>query len=56
MIDILINARDEEGNKLNNEQILDNLLTFIFASTDTTSSTLSICIYQLLIDKNKDIY
>ncbi|KAF6169704.1 hypothetical protein GIB67_004096 [Kingdonia uniflora] len=42
-----INVRDEEGKPLSDEEIVDNLLTLLIASNDTTSSLLSMFLRHL---------
>ncbi|MDQ3102501.1 MAG: cytochrome P450 [Actinomycetota bacterium] len=43
----LLAATDEEGNSLNDQQVLDHVLTLLFAGHDTTTSTISFLVYEL---------
>ena len=43
----LLAATDEEGNSLSDGQVLDHVLTLLFAGHDTTTSTVSFLIYEL---------
>ena len=47
MLDLLMMSRDEEGNGLTEEEIIDELNTFVFAGHDTTGSTSSFLFYLL---------
>jgi cytochrome P450 len=46
-LSILLNASDEDGNGLTDDEILAEVNTFLFAGHDTTSSALSWTLYQL---------
>jgi len=46
-LDILLNARDENGNGLRSDEIKDEVATFLFAGHDTTTSAISWCLYNL---------
>jgi cytochrome P450 len=43
----LLAATDEEGNSLTDGQVLDHVLTLLFAGHDTTTSTISFLVYEL---------
>ena len=47
MLDLLLMSRDEEGNGLTEEEIIDELNTFVFAGHDTTGSASSFVFYLL---------
>ena len=47
MLGSLLAATDEEGHSLSDGQVLDHVLTLLFAGHDTTTSTLSFMIYEL---------
>lgn len=47
MLDQLVHARDEEGQPLAEDQILDNFIGLLLAGHDTTASSLSACVYFL---------
>jgi len=46
-LDILLDARDEKGNQLNDLEIRSEVDTFLFAGHDTTSSAISWTLYHL---------
>ena len=46
-LDILLLAKDEDGNGLSSKEILDEVETFLFAGHDTTSSGISWILYNL---------
>ncbi|XP_077868872.1 cytochrome P450 4F4-like [Saccoglossus kowalevskii] len=46
-LDILLSARDEDGNGLTDKEIQDEVDTFMFEGHDTTSSGISWCMYNL---------
>lgn len=43
----LIDSTDDEGNSLTDQQILDHVLTLLFAGHDTTTSTVTFLMYEL---------
>ncbi len=47
MLGSLIASTDEEGRALSDRQVLDHVLTLLFAGHDTTTSTVSFLIYEL---------
>ncbi len=47
MLASLLAATDEEGGSLTDEQVLDHVLTLLFAGHDTTTSTTSFLAYEL---------
>ena len=46
-LDVLFNARDENGKWLEYHEIKDEVATFLFAGHDTTTSAISWCLYNL---------
>ncbi|KAF6152896.1 hypothetical protein GIB67_033467 [Kingdonia uniflora] len=52
MITSFLNVRDEEGKSLMDEEIVDNLMTLLLASNDSTSSLLSLFLQRLGDDNN----
>ncbi len=47
ILSLLLDASDEEGNKLSDLQIRDEVMTLLFAGHDTTTSTVSFMFYEL---------
>jgi cytochrome P450 len=47
ILSLLIDAQDEEGNRLSDLQIRDEVMTLMFAGHDTTTSTVSFMFYEL---------
>jgi cytochrome P450 len=47
IVDLLIGARDEQGDPLTDLQVRDQLMTLLLASTGTTTATMSFLIYEL---------
>lgn len=50
LLDALLSARDEDGNPMPDERLVDECMTFLFAGHDTTSSALSWCMYFIAQD------
>jgi len=48
ILSLLLAARDEEGGSLSSEEIIDQLLTFVVAGHETTSTSLAWALYELL--------
>jgi cytochrome P450 len=47
ILSLLLDAEDEEGNRLSDLQIRDEVMTLLFAGHDTTTSTVSFIFYEL---------
>ena len=47
ILSLLLDASDEDGNRLNETQIRDEVMTLLFAGHDTTTSTISFMFYEL---------
>ncbi len=47
ILSLLLDAEDEDGNRLNDRQIRDEVMTLLFAGHDTTTSTISFMFYEL---------
>jgi cytochrome P450 len=47
ILSLLLDAEDEDGNRLNDTQIRDEVMTLLFAGHDTTTSTVSFMFYEL---------
>src|SRR5947208_11557252 len=47
ILSLLLDAEDEEGNRLSDLQIRDEVMTLLFAGHDTTTSTVSFMFYEL---------
>ncbi len=47
ILQLLMDARDENGSRLNKEEIFDNILAFLFAGHETTALTLGWALLQL---------
>jgi len=47
ILSLLIDAHDEDGTKLSDLQIRDEVMTLLFAGHDTTTSTISFMFYEL---------
>jgi len=47
ILSLLLDAEDEDGNRLSDVQIRDEVMTLMFAGHDTTTSTISFMFYEL---------
>jgi cytochrome P450 len=47
VLSLLLDATDEEGNRLNDQQVRDEVMTLLFAGHDTTTSTIGFMFYEL---------
>jgi cytochrome P450 len=47
ILSLLLDAEDDEGNRLSDLQIRDEVMTLLFAGHDTTTSTISFMFYEL---------
>lgn len=47
VLSLLLDAQDESGQGLSNEQIRDEMMTLLFAGHDTTTSTVAFMFYEL---------
>jgi cytochrome P450 len=47
VLSLLIDATDEDGEALNDQQIRDEVMTLLFAGHDTTTSTIAFMFYEL---------
>ncbi len=47
VLSLLIDARDEDGTRLTDQEIRDQVMTLLFAGHDTTTSTVSFLLYEL---------
>jgi cytochrome P450 len=47
ILSLLLDADDEDGNRLSDTQIRDEVMTLLFAGHDTTTSTVSFMFYEL---------
>ncbi len=47
ILSLLIDAEDEDGSKLSDRQVRDEVMTLLFAGHDTTTSTISFMFYEL---------
>lgn len=47
VLSLLIDASDEDGNRLADQQIRDEVMTLLFAGHDTTTSTVAFMLYEL---------
>ena len=47
VLSLLLDAQDDEGEGLTDEQIRDEMMTLLFAGHDTTTSTVSFMFYEL---------
>ncbi|MFZ1306444.1 MAG: cytochrome P450 [Ferruginibacter sp.] len=52
MLSNLCLAKDEAGNMLSDDEIIDHLIFFIMAAHDTTASSLTSLVYELAIHQN----
>jgi cytochrome P450 len=47
VLSLLLDAADEDGERLTDEQVRDEMMTLLFAGHDTTTSTVSFMFYEL---------
>ena len=47
ILSLLLDAHDEDGNRLSDVQVRDEVMTLLFAGHDTTTSTVSFMFYEL---------
>jgi cytochrome P450 len=47
VMSLLLEARDEDGSGLSDEEVRDQLMTLLFAGHDTSTSTISFLLYEL---------
>ena len=47
VLSLLLDAQDEDGSQLNDQQIRDEVMTLLFAGHDTTTSTVAFLFYEL---------
>ncbi|HWX51746.1 MAG TPA: cytochrome P450, partial [Solirubrobacteraceae bacterium] len=47
ILSLLLDAEDEDGNRLSDIQVRDEVMTLLFAGHDTTTSTISFMFYEL---------
>ncbi len=47
ILSLLLDAEDEDGNRLDDRQVRDEVMTLLFAGHDTTTSTVSFMFYEL---------
>jgi cytochrome P450 len=47
VLSLLLRASDEEGNRLDDQQVRDQVMTLLFAGHDTTTSTIAFMFYEL---------
>jgi retinoid hydroxylase len=47
LLDLLLDARDEDGRALSDRQVRDEVMTLMFAGHDTTTSTIAFMFYEL---------
>src|SRR3712207_684122 len=47
LLSLLLDARDEDGNALDDRHVRDEVMTLLFAGHDTTTSTVAFLFYEL---------
>ena len=47
ILSLLLDARDEDGSRLSDKHVRDQVMTLLFAGHDTTTSTVSFLLYEL---------
>jgi cytochrome P450 len=50
VLSLLLDARDEDGSALSDQEVRDQVMTLMFAGHDTTTSTVSFLLYELARD------
>ena len=53
LLSLLLDAADEDGNRLTDRQVRDEVMTLLFAGHDTTTSTIGFMFYELA--RNPDV-
>jgi cytochrome P450 len=53
LLSLLLDAHDEDGTRLDDQRVRDEVMTLLFAGHDTTTSTVAFLIYEL--DRNPDV-
>jgi cytochrome P450 len=53
ILSLLLDAEDEDGNTLSDQQVRDEVMTLLFAGHDTTTSTVSFMFYELA--RNREV-
>lgn len=48
VLSLLLDASDDEGNALDDQQVRDQVMTLLFAGHDTTTSTIAFMFYELI--------
>ena len=54
LLDRFLNARDEDGSRMTDKQLRDEMLTLLLAGHETTAVALTFCFYLLALDPQAD--